>query len=764
MGFPKFQTSAFQAQGGKKKRIHTRKGGKKSRSTNQPDALIKLHLSGGKHNLHVLSFYGCEELSSLSFYELIVEGDDKAFDFKKLLGTDIIIEMLAGEKGFFHGVLFEVSRCPQSPGTKQETNTYRLAIYSKLALLKRSQRCRIFQKKSPKEIITDILKAEGITVDDRASRSGKEKREYCVQYNESDFDFVSRLMEEEGIFYFFEAAEKEHKMILGDNTASHKDIAAPSTIPYMRTQAHIPFSGQVLSYEKSEEMPPQKYTLADYDFMSPQVKLKGDAQGSGKTGDYFVYPGRFKEKNEGEALAKRHIEALEVSEVLLSGTSTVARFSPGSTFNLEGHKDKSIKGQQVLHKVEHHFKDPKSLTQEEAANAADAHTPFYYNHFTAFPGKTPFRPLNRTPKPMINGLQTGFVTGPSGEEIATEEGCIKVKFHWDIEGEDDENSSCWVRVAQVWAGNGWGANFIPRVGQEVIISFLDGNPDRPLVVGCVHNADNLPVFETQTQSGIKTQTTPDGEGSNEIRFDDKKEEEEFYMHAQGDMNVEIEKNLTTKLTEGDRQTTLEKGSDILELTEGDQTITITGNQKTTITEEQEITIEKGVKQTIGEGFTLEIGGDASEKIEGAYTGEVGGDFTLEVKGGLTIKATGDITIDAGGALDLKSTGAMTFSATGAQTLETKGAFKIDAAAGDAEISCINFAATATAEAGISANAGLKLETSAGDASLATSAGSAKLSGISAELEGTASAKVSGPMATLEGSAMAEISGGLVKIN
>ena len=334
-------------------------------------------------------------------------------------------------------------------------------------------------------------------------------------------------------------------------------------------------------------------------------------------------------------MSKRRLEALELPLKTLEGDSRCRFFIPGYKMTLAEHPTAALNADYVLESVSHRVEDA-----------------VYANRFTAFPAATPYRPQLRSAKPRIAGSQTALVVGKSGEEIYTDKyGRLKVQFHWDQDGTKDENSSCWVRVAQTWAGKGWGGWWLPRVGMEVVVSFLDGDPDRPLVSGAVYNGDNALPYTLpadQTKSTIKSDSSKGHGGSNEIRFEDKKDSEEIYVHAQKDQTIVVENTRTATMNKGDEIVTVKKGKREITVEEGDDLHTVKKGNRT-------YKVETGDETYTVEGTrTLSVTKDETHTDKANFTHEVTKDYTLTVKGNLVIDVTGDITFKAGKSLTAKA--------------------------------------------------------------------------------------------------------------
>jgi type VI secretion system secreted protein VgrG len=372
--------------------------------------------------------------------------------------------------------------------------------------------------------------------------------------------------------------------------------------------------------------------LDDYAFATPDAELKATAGSA--TRRIYDYPGGYAAKDAGDARASRRLAEMESAALRMCGTGTVRAFAAGGRFTLAGHPQGVLNQSWLL----------RSVRLRAGLGNFD-------NEFVAMPESKPYRPQRRTPRPRIAGSQTAVVVGAAGEELWTDtHGRIKLQFHWDQLGAKDENSSCWVRVAQAWAGPGWGGFVLPRIGQEVVVSFLDGDPDRPLVTGCVYNGTNAPPYalpDAQTRTTLKSSSSPGGEGFNELRFEDKAGEEEVWLKAQKDLTVAVGNARKVTVTEAD---------DTLEVSKGNRSVTVaTGNETLTVA---------GTR-------TVKVSGAETHTSEADHTLKVGGNLTIEVTGNITLKASGSLTLEAGTSVSIKAGTALALE--GGTTMALKGA-------------------------------------------------------------------------------------------
>lgn len=491
---------------------------------------------------------------------------------------------------------------------------------------------RVFQNLSTSDIVTSIFKAHGFT-DFKLSLSGSyEPREYCVQYGETDFAFVSRLLEEEGIFWFFTHEDGKHTLVLGDSSDAFVQIPNGPKVPYLGQGIGVRELHGIRSAQYSVQAVSGVYSATDYAFTTPTTSLYSQAEAVAGPLSMYEHPGGYVAKARGDALTKQRVDGLRSQEKRLIGESDCRWLVPGHWFTLTGHDDASLNIDWVVTSVTH-----------------DASHEHYRNRFEAIPKATAYRPPRVTPKPRMH-TQTAQVVGKAGEEIWTDQyGRIKIQFPWDRDGKNDETSSCWVRVVLPWSGKSFGMQFIPRIGQEVIVTFIDGDPDRPLVTGCVYNGDNtLPYAlpDNQTQSGIKTNSSKGGGGFNELRFEDKKDAEEVFLQAQKDLKVNVLNDSTATI--GHDETITVQNARTRTVKEGDETITLEKGKRT-------VTIQTGSDTLdVKDSRTVSVGADQTHSTGGNYSHKVSGNYELTVNGNLTIKVTGTLTLQSGGDFTAKS--------------------------------------------------------------------------------------------------------------
>lgn len=629
-----------------------------------------------------------EHLSQPFIFELELLSEDANIKLKDLLGKNISISVQGKDKQkrYLDGIVSTFSHTGQIESHGVRYSTYRATLRPWLWLLTRTSNCRIFQEKKVKEIIQEVLKDHKFAeVDYNKLKGTYEKRDYCVQYRETDFDFLSRLMEEEGIYYYCKHESNKHTLVLCDSISAHDPGTGYATLRYL-AEGGKAVHGQedVFHWSFTQQVQSGGYTLNAFDFEKPAAKLlaltKNSLEHEHAKLEVYDYPGRYIEKKVGERFTKQRLEALQAGFERAHARTYARGIAVGNTFTLKDYPRSDQNGKYLIVSTELDMAEPTYMANAPV-DGVDYEKPFTCS-FTAMDSNTPFRPPLVTPRALVTGPQTAVVVGKKGEEIWTDKhGRVKVQFHWDRDGKKDEKSSCWIRTAQMWAGKNWGGIFIPRMGQEVIVDFLEGDPDQPIITGRVYNGEQKPPYELPkdaNKSGIQTRSTKKGDGGtfNELRFDDTKDKEEVYFHAQhdfkrvvenddflkvghdkkdkGDQTIEIYNDQTitiekgeqkTTLRTGDQTTTIEKGNRVINVNSGNQTTAIKkGNRTTTIKGNDNVTISTGnqkIKINAGQHVTqagraivLKVGGN-SLKID--QTG-------VTIKG-MVVKIQGNVKVD-----------------------------------------------------------------------------------------------------------------------
>ena len=581
--------------------------------------------------LRFLSLTGSEELSRPFDYRLVgLLKADEPLAFDDVLGAPAQVTVGAGnpDARTYHGVVAAVA----FDGTQGDYLSYRFTLRPWLWLLTRSAQLRIFQKQSVPEILKAVFDQHGGSFDDQ-TKGKYRKREYCVQYRESDFNFVRRLMEEEGIFYFFKHENGKHTLVLADAPAVHVAMLGLSKLTYFDDSNPDHRVPAVSKWRWSREVRSGKARVRDHNFLLPKQdydKLEtaqvAHAQGAHEVYDYPAGLQTYADDGgvlsglpaEAEAIAKRRVEELRSRFALAQGETSVINLCTGARVSLQQHPVADQNAEYLIY----------STQVESRLSGYGAGQTVETSHrcsFTAFVSKLAFRAERSTPRPRVGGPQTATVVGPAGKEIHVDKhGRVKVQFHWDRKGGKNADSSCFVRVSQPSAGKGWGMVFLPRIGQEVVVDFLDGDPDQPLITGRVYNADHMPPYtlpDKETVSTIKSRSTKGGGATdfNELRFDDLKGSEYLLMQSQKD-KLEFVKNTV----------------------------------KTEVGKDQHLIVKKDRKEKIEGDFHLTVVKALKQKVDGKYSLKVAQDILLATDANHGLKASQGLSSEAGMALSLKA--------------------------------------------------------------------------------------------------------------
>lgn len=646
-----------------------------------------------------------EALGRLFSYELKLLSESATVDLRKLLGTPMTVTLKTddGVTRHFNGIVSEAEQTDFETISKVRYTAYRVLLVPKPWLLTRKVDCRIYTDMTVPEIIKAVLSDIGYA-DVKLSLSGNyPQRDYCVQYRESCLNFISRLMEQEGIYYFFTHTASTHTMVLADALGAHAAASGFESIPYSQPMASGKRNAASVSqWRSAENVRSLKCQLTDYDPLNPKTDLLGtedidDGSTYHKVSgmDVFDYPGLHTTADDGRRYAQVRVEAYNAQHRTFSGETNACGLACGALFKLKDFPLDDLNQEYLVTGSRISLSDPGYH-----AGAEQGEEPFSCT-FQSVTSKQPFRSMPLARKTRIPGLQTALVCGSdTDEDIAVDKyGRVQVTFHWNTPAKANAQSSCPVRVASPWAGKAWGAVSIPRIGQEVVVSFLEGDPDRPLIIGSVYNADNMPPYslpDNKTQSGIKSRSLRGGaEDANELRFEDKKGEEQLFIHAQKDMVEEVEH---------------------------DHTVTIDNDETVTIKHDQTETIDNDRKITVKNNDTLDVTGNATSTIGKKFKLDAGTEIELVTgASSIVMKSSGDIAIKG-----------VNITITGSVGVKVEGQVEVGIKAG------------ATMDLG--AGASLKAHS---DAML--------------EVAGGAMTTVKGAMTTIKGDAMTQVSGALVMI-
>ena len=616
----------------------------------QDERVIAIETPLGKDVLLLLSFSAHEAVSRPFRISAEFLSENPSLDFTKIIGQKVSIsqKLADGGKRYFSG---HVSRFSQT-GVDHRFTHYHAEIVPWLWFLTRRADCRIFQNMTIPDIVTKVFKDRGFGDFRNALQGDFEQREYCVQYRETDFNFVSRLMEQYGIFYFFEHEKDKHTLVMGNATSVHKPCPSQSKI-------RLDFNLGVYSKEEDllgnwnteQDLRPGKYALTDYNFETPSTSLMSNEESIFKVGgndkyEIYDYPGEYPKKGEGSNRTKIRMQEEEALHLIGAGSGNCRTFIPGYRFDLSGHARSDQNQTYLLTEVQHTASVGASYSGTEGQSEE-----FYSNNFRCIPYSVLYRPQRLTPRPFVQGPQTAVVTGKSGEEIWTDKyGRVKVQFFWDREGKKDEKSSCWVRVSQPWAGKNWGSINIPRIGQEVIVDFLEGDPDRPLITGRVYNDEQMPPYklaDNQTRTTFMSRSTKGGGSSNynELRFEDKKGDEQIFMNAEKDMDLRVE-NDSREFVGKDRSLIVQ--GDQKEKVQGEQDIQIAKDQNESVGGDASLNVTGNQNVQVGQNMSLQVGQNLQEKSGQNYAHEAGMEIHLKAGMNVVIEAGLELTIKASG--------------------------------------------------------------------------------------------------------------------
>ena len=703
--------------------------------------------------LDMKSMTGREELGRPFEYELELVSTDTHLDLAELLGKPMTVrlELAPLRYRYWNGIVTDVGFA----GSHGRRALYRVTLHPKLSLLERTSNCRIFQNQSVPTIVKAVFGEHGFGV--KESLIGQyAQREFVVQYEETDFHFISRLLEHEGIYYFFRHDAEQHEIVLADSYGAHSTELGYESLPYFPPDVHR--ASEIESIDRwmlQQRLVSAAYVSKDYDFERPLARPESISINDGdhalKSSEVFEYAGAYlypkqaeedyKAKNketQRDAYARVRLEEAHASFERIVAHSNARGLAVGSLFTLTEYPRPEQNREYLI--ISSQFE----LQAHELESAAAAVEDPFRCRIGVLDSKRPFRPKRLTDKPLIQGPQTAIVVGPADDEIWTDQfGRVKVLFHWDRFGEGDENSSCWVRVAQIWAGGNWGGIHVPRIGQEVIVEFLEGDPDRPIITGRVYNQDNMPPYElpaNQTQSGIKSRSTKGGAPSNfnEIRFEDLKGKEELFIHA--------ERNQTTKVKQAQ---SISVGASRSKSVGADESINVNGSRTTHVVKKDtvnlddthDLTVKLKVTETFKNDHVLSVTGkqtitvdkDKTEHVVQAYELTTDKKFNL-TQGGTNLTFEGNaVSLDAAGPITIKRGPAtVSIDAAGKITISTPVGISLECGPSSMHLTA----------SGIELSAA-KVAVSAQTSTLELSPASAKLSGAMTTVEAQTICSVKG---------------------
>ncbi|MFV2053357.1 type VI secretion system Vgr family protein [Aliiroseovarius sp. YM-037] len=581
------------------------------------------------------SMNGADEIGQCFRFELELASEDIELKAEDLLGKGLTVRVGKSEPHrYFHGLISEFGfvRIEGSHAF------YRAVIRPWTWFLSKTHDTRIFQQMSVIEIVEEVLNEFSGATFEKRLQGNYEPREYCVQYCESNLHFVQRLLEHEGVCFFFEYADGEHTMVLTDANAKLKPVPGYETIPFQQDTLLSFIDGDFITdWQPTHEVMSATFVQTDYDSTKPSADLMAKSENAlgheNDDGEVYHYPGYYKQLSRGDALTEVRREEVQTPSHKAHAKGTVRGMWSGATYTLEGFPREAENDEYLIFKTRYNMWDDQYRTGLDRAGAG------FQVEYDVTPTALPFRPPRRTPVPFVHGPQTATVVGPGGEEIYTDEySRVKVQFHWDRLGGNDENSSCFVRVSSVWAGAGWGFIQIPRIGQEVMVDFLEGDPDQPIITGRYYNAEQMPPYslpDNATQSGWKSNSSPGGGGFNELRFEDKAGAEEVYFQAQKDHNELIKDSESRVIGVNFFE---EVGNDAEQDVKNNRTEHVGNDKSTAVDNNRNVVI--GVDDTeevgsnrklkVGSNENIEIGVDSTEKIGSNHTQTVGGVQSITV--------------------------------------------------------------------------------------------------------------------------------------
>jgi type VI secretion system secreted protein VgrG len=582
----------------------------------QESRLIRLHTPLGADRLIATILTGEEGLSFPFRFRVEAFSIGAPVDLGTLAGQPAVVSLRGGAGGddrHFHGYIADAAY--RGREFAADRFHYELDLVPWLWFLSRHSDSRIFQGQTCIQIAETIFRERGFTDVEMVLESQPPVRPYCVQYRESDLDFLHRLWEEDGIHYFFRHEAGRHVLVLADGPSAHRPFAGDGTLAVKRGDMADATPG-VSSLTERRQVIPGKHTVSDHNFQTPKRDLtasRTETKAAAHAADLelFNHPAGHQDMEGAERLARLAQERWEAERHHFEGTSNEGRLACGTQVKLSGHEVAAYDSTYLLLSVHH---------TASSDLGGGAH---YSNSFSALSASTPYRPPLRRPRPVVEGPQTATVVGPAGQEIHTDAyGRIRVSFHWDRRSKADESSSCWVRVAQSLAGGRWGGITIPRVGMEVIVAFLEGNPDRPIVTGCVYNADNMPPYPlpgNKTRTVLKSKSTPKSSGFNEVRLEDKAGAEQVFIQAQRDLDIRVRARRRILVGGGDH-------------------LSVGGDRRARISGSDHLEARRDIRIRAGEDWSLDAGTDIDIRSGSTLAVKAGQMLVLEAGSGLTLKS------------------------------------------------------------------------------------------------------------------------------
>ncbi len=575
------------------------------------------------------SLKGVERLSEVSEFTLQMVSPKADIDFKQLLGQHMSVQMTlpegTGQDGlrFFDGIVSRI----RYTGMQGRYHGYEASVQPWLWFLSRTRDCRIFQDQTVVEILQTVFSDHGIAKFDVSKLTGSYTPwHYCCQYRETDLAFVQRMMEQEGITFYFTHAKGAHTLVLADGIPSHSPFAGYAVVPFAQNNRRASVLGgeAIDNWTLDESVQPGKLVITDYDFERPSVdlrQLRADPRPhSLASEEIFDYPGLYNKEIDGEQFVRQQMEAQTVLTCTASGHTDARGLATGCLFDLTGFVRAEQNRQYLV------YSTTIKLIQADYEGTSKGAGSSYACAFEVIDAKTPFRPAPLTRKPFVQGPQTAVVVGPAGDEIHTDEyGRVKIHFHWDRYGKKDGDDTCWVRVSQPWAGKNFGFQAIPRIGQEVIVDFLEGDPDQPIITGRVYNAEQMTPWDlpaNKTQTGVLSRSTDGGHygTANAFRFEDMKGKEQVWLHAERNLDTEVE---------------------------NDETHTVDKNRTKTIKVNETASVIGARNAFVGNNEITRVKDNRTHVVKGALLDQVGAGKQVEVGKSYSIEAGDSFSITCG---------------------------------------------------------------------------------------------------------------------
>ena len=609
----------------------------------QTNRLIRIDTELGSDSLLLTRVIGKEALSKPYEFSLTCLSQLSFIEPSQLMGksVDFSFELNDGGERIFNGIVCEISHRGKVSDTLYQ---YELKLVPKLWLMSQRTNIRIYQHKTIPQIVEQLLSEHQIEFETKLTATYP-AHEYCVQYQETDLDFIHRLLSEAGIFYFFKQEKNQHKLIFLDDKNQYDSESSNLLKQSYGTLDSEHFN----EWQTSSQLLPLKYTSNSYDFKHPASSLKSDSEKNenevldADSMEVYRYPGNYLNKGEGQSETAKRLEAIQKHQIQVYAESNIRDLKVGHVYSIAKHENlNEIGNNYLVTELEYYAEDDSYKNSSESKQEIK-------NKGQLIPAEVQFRPDVNYKKPSVKGLQSAVVTGPKDEEIYTDQyGRVRIQFHWDREGKKDENSSCWVRVSHQWAGAGFGGINIPRIGQEVLVEFEDGDPDKPIITGRVYNARNMPPYQlpnNKTQSGWVSRSTPEGtkDTANEIRFEDRKGAEHLLIHAERNQSIEVENEEFHWVGSNRRKTidndeTVEVKNDRTEKVGHDEEIEITNDQSTQIGNNSVLKVGKNRTVEIEKDSISKVNNHQKDYVHANHWQEVGGHYEHKVAGKYTLEA------------------------------------------------------------------------------------------------------------------------------